>query len=137
MNQKTLSIIKPDVLERNLQQQAIEDLKKDFSIIAEQTLHLTNEQAEKFYAIHSSKPFFKDLVANITKGPIIAMILQGENVIEKYRDKIGPTDPKQCQPGHLRHKYGISIDFNSFHGSDSEENAKKEIEQIFGKELAQ
>ena len=132
MMEKTLSIIKPDAVERDLIQNIKEDfLKNNFKIIDEKKLHITNHEAEKFYKVHETKPFYDDLCSYLSSGPIIVMILEKNNAILDNRDLMGATNPKEAKDGTIRKKYGISIDKNSVHGSDSPENAKIEIDFFF------
>ena len=130
--EQTLSIIKPDAAERNL----AEDIKKIFiknnlKIKENKKIHITKEEAAEFYKVHQSKPFYNDLCAYLSSGPIIVMILEGENAVMTNRKLMGATNPKDAEEGTIRKLYGISIDKNSVHGSDSVENAKKEIEFFF------
>ena len=130
--ERTLSIIKPDALERDLETK----IKKIFldnklNIIDSKKIQISKEEAEKFYKIHQTKPFYEKLCSYLSSGPIIAIILDGENAIQKNRDLIGATDPKKAKEGTIRRLYGISIDKNSVHGSDSTENAKAEIDFFF------
>ncbi len=130
--EQTLSIIKPDAVERNLQDQIKNEFKnKGFEILKEKKLHITKEEAEKFYKVHESKPFYKDLCAYLSSGPIVVMSLQRENAVLENRKLMGATNPKEAEEGTLRKKYGISIDKNSVHGSDSVENAKIELDFFF------
>ncbi len=130
--EQTLSIIKPDAVERNLQEQIKNEFKnKGFQILKEKKLHITQEEAEKFYKVHESKPFYKDLCAYLSSGPIVVMSLQRENAVLENRKLMGATNPKEAEDGTLRKKYGISIDKNSVHGSDSVENAKIELDFFF------
>ena len=130
--EQTLSIIKPDAVERNLQDQIKNEFKnKGFEILKEKKLHITQEEAEKFYKVHESKPFYNDLCAYLSSGPIIVITLQKENAVIDNRKLMGATNPRDAEEGTLRKKYGISIDKNSVHGSDSIENAKIEIEFFF------
>ena len=130
--EQTLSIIKPDAVERNLQDQIKNEFKnKGFEILKEKKLHITQEEAEKFYKVHESKPFYKDLCAYLSSGPIVVMSLQRENAVLENRKLMGATNPKEAEEGTLRKKYGISIDKNSVHGSDSVENAKIELDFFF------
>ncbi len=130
--QQTLSIIKPDAVERNLQDQIKNEFKnKGFKILEEKKIHITQEEAEKFYKVHESKPFYKDLCAYLSSGPIIVMNLQRDNAVLENRKLMGATNPKDAKEGTLRKKYGISIDKNSVHGSDSVENAKIELDFFF------
>ena len=128
----TLSIIKPDAVERNLQEEIKNEFKKKgFNILKEKKVKLEKAEAEKFYQIHQSKPFYNDLCEYLSSGPIIAMILEKENAVIENRKLMGATDPKKAEDNTLRKKYGISIDKNSVHGSDSVENAKVEINFFF------
>ena len=128
----TLSIIKPDAVERNLSEEIKNEFKKKgFNILKEKKVKLEKAEAEKFYQIHQSKPFYNDLSEYLSSGPIIAMILEKENAVAENRKLMGATDPKKAEDNTLRKKYGISIDKNSVHGSDSLENAKIEIEFFF------
>ena len=130
--EQTLSIIKPDAVERNLDSEIKEIFKnKGFSIIKEKKIQIEKSEAEKFYKVHETKPFYNDLCAYLSSGPIVVMILAGENAILANRKLMGATDPKNAEENTIRKLYGISIDKNSVHGSDSEENAKKEIEFFF------
>ena len=131
-NEQTLSIIKPDAVERNL----IDEIKSIFiknnlKIKEDKKIHITKEEAAEFYKIHQSKPFYDDLCSYLSSGPIVVIILEGENAISNYRKIMGATNPKDAEPNTLRKLFGISIDKNSVHGSDSPENAKKEIEFFF------
>ena len=130
--EQTLSIIKPDAVERNL----IENIKSIFTknnltIKEDKKIHITKEEAAEFYKVHQSKPFYDDLCAYLSSGPIVVMILEGENAIVHNRKLMGATDPKNAEENTIRKLYGISIDKNSVHGSDSIENAKKEIDFFF------
>ena len=128
----TLSIIKPDAVERNLSEEIKNEFKKKgFNILKEKKVKLEKAEAEKFYQIHQSKPFYNDLCEYLSSGPIIAMILEKENAVAENRKLMGATDPKKAEDNTLRKKYGISIDKNSVHGSDSVENAKVEINFFF------
>ena len=132
MIQQTLSIIKPDAVERNLS----EDIKKKFienklKIIKIKKIQITKDEASEFYKVHQSKPFYEKLCSYLSSGPIVVMILEGENAIQENRRIMGATDPKNAEEGTIRKEYGISIDKNSVHGSDSPENAKKEIDFFF------
>jgi nucleoside-diphosphate kinase len=128
----TLSIIKPDAVERNL----TEEIKSIFTknglkIINSKKIHISKEEAAEFYKVHQSKPFYNDLCAYLSSGPIFVMVLQGENAVAKNRKLMGATNPKDAEPNTIRKLYGISIDKNSVHGSDSVENAKIEIDFFF------
>ena len=128
----TLSIIKPDAVERNLIEEIKDIFKKNnLKIKEDKKIHLTKDEAAEFYKVHQSKPFFDDLCAYLSSGPIVAMILEGENAVLFNRELMGATDPKKAADKTIRKLYGISIDKNSVHGSDSLENAKKEIEFFF------
>ena len=131
-NEETLSIIKPDAVERNLSEDIKEEFKKNgFIISKEKKIKLEKNEAEKFYQVHQSKPFFNDLCSYLSSGPIVVMILERENAILENRKLMGATDPIKAEEGTIRKKYGISIDKNSVHGSDSPENAKVEIDFFF------
>ena len=130
--ERTLSIIKPDAVERELETK----IKKIFldnklNIVDSKKIQISKEEAEKFYKVHQTKPFYEKLCSYLSSGPIIAIILDGENAIQKNRDLMGATDPKKAKDGTIWKLYGISIDKNSVHGSDSSENAKAEIDFFF------
>ena len=130
--EQTLSIIKPDAVERNLSEEIKEIFKKNnFKIIKEKKIKIEKNEAEKFYQVHQSKPFYNDLCSYLSSGPIFVMVLERENAVSENRKLMGATDPKNAEEGTLRKKYGISIDKNSVHGSDSSENAKIEINFFF------
>ena len=130
--EQTLSIIKPDAVERNLNEEIKEEFKKKgFEILKEKKIKLEKNEAEKFYQVHQSKPFYNDLCTYLSSGAIVVMILEKENAILENRKLMGATDPLKAEEGTIRKKYGISIDKNSVHGSDSSENAKIEIEFFF------
>ncbi len=130
--EQTLSIIKPDAVERNLSEEIKEEFKKNgFTILKEKKIKLEKIEAEKFYQVHQSKPFYNDLCAYLSSGPIVVMILERENAILANRKLMGATDPIKAEEGTIRKKYGLSIDKNSVHGSDSPENAKVEIDFFF------
>jgi nucleoside-diphosphate kinase len=134
MIEQTLSIIKPDAVERNLEQNIKSFFKENgFNILNSKKVQITKEEAEEFYKVHQTKPFYKDLCNYLSSGPIVTMILEGEGAISKNRELMGATDPLKANEGTLRKMYGISIDKNSVHGSDSLENAKKEINFFFKK----
>ena len=123
--EQTLSIIKPDAVERNLGDEIkSEFLKNNFKILKEKKIKLEKQEAEKFYKVHQTKPFYNDLCSYLSSGPIIVMVLEKEDAIAGNRKLMGATDPKKAEDGTLRKKHGISIDKNSVHGSDSHENAK-------------
>jgi nucleoside-diphosphate kinase len=131
-SEQTLSIIKPDAVERNL----ADDIKKIFmknnlNIKDSKKIHITKDEAAEFYKVHQSKPFYNDLCAYLSSGPIVVMILEGVNAVLGNRKLMGATNPKEAEENTIRKLYGISIDKNSVHGSDSIENAKKEIEFFF------
>ena len=132
--EQTLSIIKPDAVERNL----IDEIKAIFTknnlkIKEDKKIHLTKEEAAEFYKVHQSKPFYDDLCSYLSSGPIVVMILEGKNAVLFNRELMGATDPKQAEDKTIRKLYGISIDKNSVHGSDSFDNAKIEIDFFFNK----
>ncbi len=128
----TLSIVKPDAVERNLGEEIKDQFKKKgFIIFKEKKIKLEKHEAEKFYQVHQSKPFYNDLCSYLSSGPIIVMVLERENAILENRKLMGATDPTKAEEGTIRKKYGISIDKNSVHGSDSPENAKIEIDFFF------
>ena len=130
--QKTLSIIKPDAVERNLEKEIKDQFKNNgFKIIKEKKIQISKSEAEEFYKVHQTKPFYNDLCAYLSSGPIVVMILEKNNAIIANRELMGATDPKKADEGTIRKKYGISIDKNSVHGSDSSENAKVEIDFFF------
>ena len=130
--EQTLSIIKPDAVERNLQEEIKNEFKKNgFSIVKEKKIHISKSEAEQFYKVHQTKPFYNDLCAYLSSGPIMVMALEKDNAVLDNRQLMGATNPKEAEEGTLRKKYGISIDKNSVHGSDSAENAKIEIDFFF------
>ena len=130
--EQTLSIIKPDAVERNLGEDIKQEFKKNgFIISKEKKIKLEKNEAEKFYQVHQSKPFYNDLCSYLSSGPIVVMVLERENAILENRKLMGATDPTKAEDGTIRKKYGISIDKNSVHGSDSPENAKVEIDFFF------
>ncbi len=130
--EKTLSIIKPDAVERNLENEIKNIFKeKGFDIIKDKKIQITKTEAEEFYKVHETKPFYNDLCAYLSSGPIVVMILEKVNAIQDNREIMGATDPKKAEEGTIRKKFGISIDKNSVHGSDSVENAKKEIDFFY------
>ena len=130
--EQTLSIIKPDAVERNLDGQ-IKDMFRNngFTIVQEKKIQIEKQEAEKFYKVHETKPFYNDLCTYLSSGPIVVMILEKENGIIANRELMGSTNPKDAAEGTIRKKFGISIDKNSVHGSDSAENAKIEIDFFF------
>ena len=130
--EQTLSIIKPDAVERNL----VSEIKRmftsnGFKILKEKKIQIEKSEAEKFYKVHETKPFYNDLCEYLSSGPIVVMILQKENAVKGNRELMGATNPKDAEEGTIRKKYGISIDKNSVHGSDSIDNAKTEIDFFF------
>tara|TARA_B100001057_G_scaffold482292_1_gene557403 strand:+ start:626 stop:1036 length:411 start_codon:yes stop_codon:yes gene_type:complete len=130
--EQTLSIIKPDAVERNL----VEDIKKIFiknnlTIKESKKIHITKDEASEFYKVHQSKPFYNDLCVYLSSGPIVVMVLEGDNAVIANRKLMGATNPKEAEENTIRKLYGISIDKNSVHGSDSIDNAKKEIDFFF------
>jgi nucleoside-diphosphate kinase len=130
--EQTLSIIKPDAVERNLDNEIKEMFKnKGFNILKEKKIQIEKSEAEKFYKVHETKPFYNDLCSYLASGPIVVMVLEKENAVLANRDLMGATNPKDAADGTIRKKYGISIDKNSVHGSDSIENAKIEIDFFF------
>ena len=130
--EQTLSIIKPDAVERNLAEEIKNIFIKNNLIIKDsKKIHITKDEAADFYKVHQSKPFYNDLCSYLSSGPIIVMILEGKNAILANRNLMGATNPKEAQENTIRKLYGISIDKNSVHGSDSIENAKKEIDFFF------
>jgi nucleoside-diphosphate kinase len=130
--EQTLSIIKPDAVERNLENEIKEMFKnKGFNILKDKKIQITNSEAEQFYKVHETKPFYNDLCAYLSSGPIVVMVLEKENAVLGNRELMGATKPEDAEEGTIRKKYGISIDKNSVHGSDSVENAKIEIDFFF------
>ena len=130
--EQTLSIIKPDAVERNLDNEIKEMFKnKGFSIVKEKKIQIEKLEAEKFYKVHETKPFYNDLCAYLSSGPIVVLVLEKENAVLVNRELMGATNPDDAEEGTIRKKYGISIDKNSVHGSDSVDNAKIEIDFFF------
>ena len=130
--EQTLSIIKPDAVERNLVEEIKNIFKKNKLIIKEsKKIQISKEEAADFYRVHQSKPFYDELCSYLSSGPIVVMFFQGENAVLQNRELMGATNPKDAKENTIRKLYGISIDRNSVHGSDSNENAKKEIEFFF------
>ena len=132
MSEATLSLIKPDAVERNLIGKIVQ-IFEDNGLVIDQMkkIKVDMDFAKKFYSVHSDKPFFNDLCSYISSGPLVAMVLKGENAVQKNRDLMGATNPKDAKPGTIRNLYAISIDKNSVHVSDSAENAKIEIDFFF------
>ena len=132
MSEMTLSLIKPDAVERNLIGKIIQVFENNGLIVEKiKKIHVDINFAKKFYSVHSDKPFFNDLCSYISSGPLVAMVLKGDNAVQKNRDLMGATNPKEAKPGTIRNLFAISIDKNSVHGSDSVENAKIEIDLFF------
>jgi len=132
MSEQTLSLIKPDAVERNLIGKIIQILEYNGLVVEKlKKIHVDHDFAKKFYSVHSERPFFNDLCSYISSGPLVAMVLKGENAVQKNRDLMGATNPKEAKSGTIRNLYAISIDKNSVHGSDSVENAKTEIDLFF------
>ena len=132
MNEQTLSIIKPDAVERNIDNEIKTFFKKNnLKILKCKKVKISKEEASEFYKVHQTKPFYNDLCNYLSSGPIVVMILEGENAVSKNRQLMGATDPSKAEEGTLRKMYGISIDKNSVHGSDSVENGKIEIDFFF------
>ena len=130
--EQTLSIIKPDAVERNLEDKIkIFFEKNNLKIVKSKKVKISKEEANEFYKVHQAKPFYEDLCNYLSSGPIVVMILEGENAVLKNRELMGATDPKKATEGTLRKLYGISIDKNSVHGSDSIQNSKIEIDFFF------
>jgi len=130
--EQTLSIIKPDAVERNLDSEIKEMFKnKGFKIVKEKKIQIEKTEAEKFYKVHETKPFYNDLCSYLSSGPIVVMVLEKENAVLANRELMGATNPQEAAEGTIRKKYGISIDKNSVHGSDSTDNAKIEIDFFF------
>ncbi|HKK55386.1 nucleoside-diphosphate kinase [Marinobacter sp.] len=131
-NERTLSIIKPDAVAKNVIGEIYSRFEKaGLSIVAAKMMHLTQEQAEGFYAEHKERPFFNDLVAFMTSGPVVVQVLEGEGAIAKNRDLMGATNPKEAEAGTIRADFASSIDANAVHGSDSAESAEREIAYFF------
>ena len=130
--EQTLSIIKPDAVERNLDREIKEIfIHKGFNIVKEKKIQITKPEAEQFYKVHETKPFYNDLCNYLSSGPVLVMVLRKENAIADNRKIMGATNPQEADPGTIRKEFGISIDKNSVHGSDSKENADKEISFFF------
>ena len=130
--EQTLSIIKPDAVERNLEHEIKKMFKdKGFNIVKDKKIQITKLEAEQFYKVHETKPFYSDLCTYLSSGPIVVIVLEKENSVLKNRELMGATNPQDAEEGTIRKKYGISIDKNSVHGSDSVENAKMEIDFFF------
>ena len=129
---RTFSIIKPDATKRNITGEINRLIENNnLRIIAQKRIKLSSDKAEGFYSIHKEKPFFNDLIQYMTSEPVIVQVLQGDDAVSKYRNLMGSTNPKDAEKGTIRKEFGINVQENSVHGSDSEENAKKEIEYFF------
>ena len=130
--QRTFSIIKPDATKRNITGSINKIIEENnLRIIAQKRIHLSSEQAEKFYEVHKEKPFFKDLIEYMTSEPVIVQVIEGDNAITKYREVMGATNPENAEEGTIRKIHALNVQENSVHGSDSEENAIKEIDFFF------
>ena len=130
--EQTLSIVKPDAVERNLTEEIKSIfIKNNLNVKDEKKIHITKDEAAQFYKVHQTKPFYNELCAYLSSGPILVMILEGKNAVSLNRKIMGATNPKDAEKNTIRNLYGISIDKNSVHGSDSSENAKKEIDFFF------
>ena len=131
-SQRTLSIIKPDAVKRNITGKIIQKFEDGgLSIIAQKRMLLTKEQAEAFYSVHKERPIYNDLVSFMTSGPVVVQILEGDNAIQRNRDIMGATNPEEADSGTIRAEYALNIEANSVHGSDSEDNAVTEISFFF------
>lgn len=131
--ERTFSIIKPDAVARNVIGEIYSRFEKGgLRIVASRMLHLTREQAERFYMVHKERPFFNDLVAFMTSGPVMVQVLEGENAIKRNRDLMGATNPQEAAPGTIRADFASTVDENAVHGSDAPETAAQEIEFFFG-----
>ena len=131
-SQRTLSIIKPDAVKRNITGKIIQKFEDGgLSIIAQKRMLLTKEQAEAFYSVHKARPFYNDLVSFMTSGPVVVQVLEGDNAIQRNRDIMGATNPEEADSGTIRAEYALNIEANSVHGSDSEDNAVIEISFFF------
>tara|TARA_B110000914_G_scaffold183939_1_gene167069 strand:+ start:741 stop:1163 length:423 start_codon:yes stop_codon:yes gene_type:complete len=131
-SQRTLSIIKPDAVKRNITGKIIQKFEEGgLSIIAQKRMLLTREQAEAFYSVHKERPFYNDLVSFMTSGPVVVQVLEGDNAIQRNRDIMGATNPEEADSGTIRAEYALNIEANSVHGSDSEDNAVIEISFFF------
>ena len=134
MIEQTLSIVKPDAVERNLENRIKSFFgKKNLKILKDKKVHITKEEAAEFYKVHQTKPFYQNLCNYLSSSPIVVIVLEGEDAVSKNRQIMGATDPLKAEEGTLRKMYGLSVDKNSVHGSDSVENAKTEIGFFFGK----
>ena len=132
--QRTLSIIKPDATRRNIIGKIISKLEESgLKVIAQKKIQLTKTQAKDFYIVHQDRPFYNDLVNFMISGPVVVQVLEGENAVQKNRNVMGATNPKEADEGTIRKEYALSLEANSVHGSDSEENANVEISFFFSK----
>lgn len=132
MSQRTLSIIKPDAVSRNVQGKILDMIQEDgFNIAGMKMIQLSKTQAEKFYAVHKERPFFRSLTEFMTSGPVVVSVLEHENAIDKYRNLMGATNPEQAEEGTIRKKFALDIEKNSVHGSDSPETAAQEVAFFF------
>lgn len=130
----TLSIIKPDATKRNITGLINAEFEgKGLQIVAQKKILLTEEQSREFYSVHSDRPFFESLISSMTAGPVVVQVLEGENAVQRTREIMGATNPAEALPGTIRKKYGVSIEANSVHGSDSDANAQTEIAFFFAK----
>jgi len=133
--ERTFSIIKPDAVAKNVIGEIVSRFEKNgLRIIASKMVHLTREQAQGFYAVHKERPFYNDLVAFMTSGPVVVQVLEGENAISKNRELMGATNPAEAAPGTIRADFAKTVDENAVHGSDAPETAAQEIEFFFGAE---
>ncbi len=131
--ERTLAILKPDAVARNLIGEINRRIEEaGFRIVALRMVHLSERQAREFYAVHADKPFYEDLVRYMTSGPVVVEVLEREEAVQKWRELMGATDPKRAAPGTIRADFGTSIEENVVHGSDSPENAEREIHYFFG-----
>lgn len=132
MSQRTLSIIKPDAVSRNVQGKILDMIQEDgFKIAGMKMIQLSKTQAEKFYAVHKERPFFRSLTEFMTSGPVVVSVLEHEDAIDKYRKLMGATNPEQAEEGTIRKKFALDIEKNSVHGSDSPETAAQEVAFFF------
>lgn len=131
--ERTFSIIKPDAVAKNIIGEIISRFEKNgLRIIAQRMLHLTREQAQAFYAVHRERPFYNDLVAFMTSGPVVVQVLEGENAVSRNRELMGATNPQEAEPGTIRADFATTVDENAVHGSDAPETAAQEIAFFFG-----
>jgi nucleoside-diphosphate kinase len=133
--QKTFSIIKPDATKRNITGSIINLIENSgLRIVGQKRIHLTTTQAQKFYAVHKDRPFYNDLIGYMTSEPVVVQVLSGNNAVSRYREVMGATNPDDAETGTIRKIHALNIQENSVHGSDSEENAKKEIDFFFNED---